>query len=93
MLPELQCLHALSFGAAHLGAIGFVSRAAAAEMAATAQGYLSVALGLVMAAAMGISGVLYARWGAAAYAAMALVAGAGGLCVLAARWLMQTDAA
>src|SRR5262249_30909577 len=57
LLPPLQCLHALSFGATHLGALGFMARAAPAELGATAQGYLAVALGLVMAAAMGISGL------------------------------------
>src|SRR5262249_2362109 len=76
LLPPLQCLHALSFGATHLGALGFMARAAPAELGATAQGYLAVALGLVMAAAMGISGVLYARWGGLAYGAMALAAAA-----------------
>ena len=85
LLPVLQCLHALSFGATHLGAVGFIARAAPAEIGATAQGYLAVALGLVMAAAMGISGVLYARWGSLAYGAMALAAAAGGLSALAAK--------
>jgi MFS transporter, PPP family, 3-phenylpropionic acid transporter len=79
LLPPLQCLHALSFGATHLGAVAVVARRAPAELAATAQGYFAVALGLVMAAAMGVSGVLYARWGSFAYGAMALVAAAGGL--------------
>ena len=79
LLPPLQCLHALSFGATHLGAVAVVARRAPAELAATAQGYLAVALGLVMAAALGVSGVLYARWGGFAYAAMALVAAAGAL--------------
>ena len=51
----------------------------AAEFGATAQGYLAVALGLVMAAAMGVSGVLYARSDGLAYGAMAVVAGVGGL--------------
>src|SRR5262249_16747499 len=72
------------FGATHLGALGFMARAAPAELGATAQGYLAVALGLVMAAAMGISGVLYARWGGLAYGAMALAAAAGGIFALAA---------
>src|SRR6266446_2200954 len=85
LLPPLQCLHALSFGATHLGAIGFVARAAPAELGATAQGYLAVALGLVMAAAMGLSGVLYARFGGLAYGAMALAAAAGGIFALAAQ--------
>jgi PPP family 3-phenylpropionic acid transporter len=79
LLPPLQCLHAFSFGATHLGAVGVVARRAPAELAATAQGYFAVALGLVMAAAMGVSGVLYARWGSLAYGAMALTAAAGAL--------------
>jgi PPP family 3-phenylpropionic acid transporter len=87
LLPPLQCLHAVSFGATHLGTVGFIARAAPADFGATAQGYLAVALGLVMAAAMGISGVLYARWGSLAYGAMAAVAAAGGLFALAAHRL------
>jgi MFS transporter, PPP family, 3-phenylpropionic acid transporter len=89
LLAPLQCLHGLSFGATHLGALGFIARTAPAEAGATAQGYLAVALGLAMAAAMGVSGVLYADWGSFAYAAMALVAAAGGLFALAARRLTR----
>jgi len=85
VLPLLQCLHALSFGATHLGALGFVARAAPVGLGATAQGYLAVALGLAMAAAMGLSGLLYGRYGNLAYAAMALAACAGGLCALVGR--------
>ncbi|MSP32859.1 MAG: MFS transporter [Pseudolabrys sp.] len=77
-LPWLQLLHALSFGATHLGALGFVARHAPAGQAATAQGYLAIALGAAMAGAMGISGVLYEAFGSLAYAAMALAAVAGG---------------
>jgi PPP family 3-phenylpropionic acid transporter len=83
LLPVLQCLHALSFGATHLGAVGFVARAAPPALAASAQGYLAVALALVMAAAMGISGELYARWGSSAYWAMAVLAALGALALLA----------
>jgi PPP family 3-phenylpropionic acid transporter len=92
LLPLLQCLHGLSFGATHLGAIGFIARAAPAARGATAQGYLAVAQGLVMALAMGVSGLLYARWGNLAYGAMALMAAAGGLLAFAAkgRWLLLT---
>ncbi|HKA79886.1 MAG TPA: MFS transporter [Xanthobacteraceae bacterium] len=85
LLPILQCLHGLSFGATHLGAIGFIARAAPAALGATAQGYLAVAQGVAMAVAMGVSGLLYARWGSLAYAAMASVAAAGGLLAFAAR--------
>ena len=38
-----------------------------------------------MAAAMGLSGILYAGYGTMAYAAMALAALVGGFCVLAER--------
>jgi PPP family 3-phenylpropionic acid transporter len=79
-LPWLQLLHALSFGATHLGALMFLAYHAPAGQAATAQGYLAIVAGLAMAAAMAISGVLYEDFGSRAYAAMALMAIAGGAC-------------
>ncbi len=79
-LPWLQLLHALSFGATHLGALGFVARHAPAGQGATAQGYLAIAQGVAMAGAMGLSGWLYGAFGNRAYAAMALAAVAGGVC-------------
>ncbi len=84
LLPPLQCLHALSFGATHLGAVVFVAHTAPTGSSATAQGYLAIALGLIMAMAMGISGALYAHWGSLAYLAMAIMAAAGGLSAFAA---------
>ncbi|MEA2985560.1 MAG: transporter, family, 3-phenylpropionic acid transporter [Alphaproteobacteria bacterium] len=84
-LPFLQCLHGLSFGATHLGAIGFVARAAPSGRAATAQGSLAVVLGGTMALSMGLSGVLYENFGAQAYAGMALLAAAGAACAITAR--------
>jgi PPP family 3-phenylpropionic acid transporter len=84
-LPALQCLHALSFGATHLGALGFVATAAPAGLAATAQGYLAMAIGVAMAVAMAASGVLYASYGGGAYGVMAVTACAGGVCALIAR--------
>jgi PPP family 3-phenylpropionic acid transporter len=89
LLVPLQCLHALSFGATHLGSMALITRSVAPELGATAQGYFAVALGLVMAAVTAASGVLYARWGGAAYAAMALVAALGGVCALVARRYSQ----
>ena len=88
-LPLLQCLHALSFGATHLGALAFVARVAPPGAGATVQGYFAVTLGVTMAIATALSGVLYGRFGGAAYAAMAAMAAAGGLCALAARRLAQ----
>ena len=87
LLPVLQCLHAFSFGATHLGALAFVARAAPAGTGATAQGYFAVVLGIAMAVAMALAGVLYGRLGGAAYGVMAMLAGVGGVCALAARRL------
>jgi PPP family 3-phenylpropionic acid transporter len=92
LLPVLQCLHALSFGATHLGALGFIVQTTPAALGASAQGYLAVAQGLVMAGAMGLSGLLYARFGSLAYGAMALAAGAGGASALAAHRLWRSQA-
>lgn len=80
VLPFLQVLHALSFGATHLGALIFLARHAPAGQAARAQGYLAIASGAVMAATTGLSGWLYGAFGATAYTAMALAAIAGGAC-------------
>src|SRR5262245_32266269 len=85
LLPALQCLHAFSFGTTQLGALAFVSRMAPPGAAATAQGYFAVVLGVTMAIATALAGVLYGRFGGGAYAAMAVLAVAGGLCALAAR--------
>jgi PPP family 3-phenylpropionic acid transporter len=85
LLPFLQCLHALSFGATHLGAVGFVARAAPPGLHATAQGLLATANGGMMAASMAISGLLQTRYGVSAYAAMALMAATGGALALLVR--------
>jgi len=79
MLPALQILHAASFGAAHLGMMGFLARAVPRELAATAQGVSATWSGIVSASATFASGYVYAASGSLAYllmAAMALV----GLC-------------
>jgi PPP family 3-phenylpropionic acid transporter len=88
-LPFLQLLHALSFGATHLGTLTFLARHAPPGQKATAQGHASIAMGIVMAIATGISGLLYADFGSRAYAAMALAAVAGGACALVAHRLSR----
>ena len=90
-LPALQCLHALSFGATHLGTVALLSRLAAADQSATAQGFYSAIFGIIFAGAMGLSGVLYGAYGSAAYAAMAVIAAVGGLIALMARrsWIAE----
>ncbi|HXD44732.1 MAG TPA: MFS transporter [Pseudolabrys sp.] len=79
LLPVLQILHALSFGATHLGALTYVARRAGEGEAATAQGHLAIALSAVMAGASALAGPLYAHYGVKSYAAMALMAVAGGV--------------
>ncbi len=90
-LPFLQCLHALSFGATHLGTMDVLTRLAPAGQGATAQGDLFAAQGVTFAVAMALSGVFVERWGTAAYAAMAAMSAAGGLVAVSAR-LCRHDA-
>ena len=85
MLPLLQCLHGLSFGATHLGTLAYIARAAPVGLAATAQGSMAVAHSLATAGAMGLSGLLYGRFGGVAYGAMAVLAAAGFVAAMAAR--------
>jgi len=84
LLPLPQCLHGLSFGATHLGAMDALSQLAH-RRGATAQGDFSAMQGGTFAAAMGASGVLVAAFGSAAYLAMAALAAAGVAIALAAR--------
>jgi MFS transporter, PPP family, 3-phenylpropionic acid transporter len=92
VLPWLQILHALSFGATHLGALMFLAQHAPTGKAATAQGHLAIAAGVAMAAATGISGVLFADFGSGAYIAMALAAVAGGACGFVAHRIRRESA-
>ena len=80
-LPLLQCLHGLSFGASHLGAVAFIAHAAPEGRGATAQGYFSVMQGVTLSGCMLLSGILYQAAGVASYGAMALVALTGGIIV------------
>lgn len=84
VLPWLMLLHALSFGATHLGALGFVAGHAPPGQAATAQGFLAIVMGLAMAGGTAISGVLFEAFGSFAFLAMALAAVVGGACAVVA---------
>ena len=79
LLPLLQILHALSFGATHLGSMHVLARTAPAGRSATAQGDFVAVQGIVFAAVMSGAGVLVAAVGDLAYGAMAAVAAAGGV--------------
>jgi PPP family 3-phenylpropionic acid transporter len=86
-LPLLQLLHAASFGATHLGVMGFLARTVPRELAATAQGFIATLSGIVMASATGGAGLLYAATGSLAYLMMASMALIGLIsALLAGRW-------
>lgn len=83
----LQCLHAMSFGAAHLAAIYFLTQAVPEDRGATAQGiYAAAVAGLALGLATIASGPLYQWLAGQAYAVMALLALIG---VFSAFFLMQ----
>ena len=85
----LQTLHAMSFGAAHLAAIHFMTHAVPMDRAATAQGlYAAFVAGLVLGLVTIACGPLYRTFAGEAYGAMALLAliGAGAAFMLMQRW-------
>jgi PPP family 3-phenylpropionic acid transporter len=75
VLVALQVSHCLTYGAAHIGAIHFLSRFVPERQAGTAQAlYASVTGGLGLGGAVLIAGPLYADYGGRAYWAMAVMA-------------------
>jgi MFS transporter, PPP family, 3-phenylpropionic acid transporter len=83
----LQILHAMTFGAAHVAAIHFLTHAVPEDRAATAQGlYAACVAGLVLGAVTIASGPLYRIFAGEAYAAMALLALAGATCAFLLMW-------
>ena len=94
LLAPLQMLHALSFGATHLGTMMFLSRNAPEGARAAAQGDVATANGVMMAAASALAGLLYGAGGSHAYVAMAVLAGAGAaFALVAARYPHSADVA
>ncbi len=74
----LQLLHALTFGASHLGAMHFMARSVPPGAAASAQSlYAALSAGLGSGLVMLVAGALYAAYGGAAYPFMALLSAAG----------------
>ena len=88
VLLAVQVLHAFTFGAAHLGAMHFLTRAAPLEISATAQSlYSAIGMGIVFGLAMLAAGALYGTLGGAAFHVMAGLSLAGALVTLVlARW-------
>ncbi|MFT5182167.1 MAG: PPP family 3-phenylpropionic acid transporter [Alphaproteobacteria bacterium] len=84
----IQVLHAITFGAVHLGAMHFVARNAPPGLSATAQGIYASASGLAMGLAMIGAGSLFAAFGGQAFFAMAAISAVGtGLALLL--WLQN----
>jgi MFS transporter, PPP family, 3-phenylpropionic acid transporter len=74
----LQLLHALTFGASHLGAMHFMARSVPLGAAASAQSlYAALSAGLGSGLVMLAAGALYAAYGGGAYPFMALLSAAG----------------
>lgn len=79
-LVAVQSLHALTFGAAHLGAIHIIARAIPPQLSATAQSlYSAVVMGIAFGLAVLAAGPLYQAWHGGAFVAMAAIAVAGSL--------------
>lgn len=71
VLIPVQCLHAGTFGAAHLGAMHFLARAVPGYLVGTAQSiYAAVTIGVFMASGQYASGHLFADFGAKGYLLM-----------------------
>jgi PPP family 3-phenylpropionic acid transporter len=84
----LQLLHALTFGASHLGAMYFMARTVPPSAAASAQSlYAAISAGLGSGLVMLVAGTLYGAYGGQAYLLMAVLsaAGLGGTVALARR--------
>jgi PPP family 3-phenylpropionic acid transporter len=75
VLIPLQVLHALTYGAAHLGAILFITRAVPHQGMGSAQAfYATIAAGLALGIVGLISGALFAQIGGAVYLVPTFVA-------------------
>jgi PPP family 3-phenylpropionic acid transporter len=93
VLAVVQTMHGLSYGLTQVGIVGLMVRNVNAHVAATAQGYLAAASGIVLGGATMVSGVLFRSYGEGVYYAMAAMALAGaGLILAAGPWLAAEDA-
>ncbi len=85
-LIVLQILHALTFGATHIGTVHFIAQNIPAQRAGTAQALqASVTAGIAMGGATLLAGQLYGPFGAKAYLAMAVLGALGLLAALMAQ--------
>ncbi len=86
-IAALQLLHAFTFGASHLGAMHFLSRAVPPSAAASAQSvYAALSSGIGSGLVMVIAGSLYSAFGGGAYSFMAALSAAALVGALALGW-------
>lgn len=84
-LAFAQTLHALSFGATHLGTMGLLVQIVSGKHMPNAQGYIVTASGIAMASTGIVCGSLFASVGQAIYYGMATMALIGTTIILIAR--------
>ena len=83
LLVPLQCLHGLTFGATHLGAMHFLARQIAPGLTGRALGlYAAMGNGVVLGLATVASGGIYAAFGGLGYLSMTALAAAGAIAAL-----------
>src|SRR4030088_1358395 len=75
VLTILQPLHGLTFALLHLACMRMMGTFVPASLAATAQAFYASGAGFVTGALTFLSGILYARYGGAAFFPMALLCG------------------
>jgi MFS transporter, PPP family, 3-phenylpropionic acid transporter len=75
LLSMIQPLHGLTFALLHLACMRMMSTLVPTRLAATAQALYAFASGLVTAALVSLSGILYARYAGAAFFPMAALCG------------------
>ena len=88
LLVAVQLLHALSFAAAHLGAMLYLARQAPAGLGASAQGlYAALPLGIGTGLVYAGTGILFEHYGGGiAFQAMAVLGVLGSLAMARAAW-------
>lgn len=92
VLGGVQLLHALSFGATHLGMMGLLARLVPRHATASAQGFVTAGIGMVTAVASITCGRLFAAYGQSIYLGMAGMALGGGMLMLVAHRRVEAAA-
>ena len=85
VLVIVQLLHALSFGATHLGTMGLLAHRVPGHSLASAQGTLTASTGIVSATATVLCGRLFNDYGQSIYFGMAAMAATGAMVMLVMR--------